>query len=96
MGLRLSAKACFDVRESVAFWDRMNIVSQYEGDIAAEVPEFLSTHPTHESRAKQLEVEIPQVQCVLGLLLHGFARVLVIYQFSLRLFGHNFTELTIF
>ncbi|GAV03658.1 hypothetical protein RvY_14052 [Ramazzottius varieornatus] len=60
VGLRLSAKACFDVRESTAFWERMNIVSQYEGDISAQVPEFLSTHPTHESRAKQLEVEVPE------------------------------------
>jgi metalloendopeptidase OMA1, mitochondrial len=62
VGLQLSAKACFDVRESVSFWQRMNLVSEYEGDVTAQVPEFLSTHPTHESRAQQLEKSIPEVR----------------------------------
>ncbi|OQV16322.1 Metalloendopeptidase OMA1, mitochondrial [Hypsibius exemplaris] len=60
VGLRLSAKACFDVRESVSFWQRMNIVSHFEGDVAAQVPEFLSTHPTHETRAQKLEESVPK------------------------------------
>lgn len=49
VGLMFAAKACFDVRYSPVFWRRM-------GHVNPEVlPEFLSTHPTNESRAQELE-----------------------------------------
>lgn len=84
VGLMLSAKACFDVRESVAFWQRMNIVSEYEGDIAAQVPEFLSTHPTHESRSRQLELSVPKVRGKLICLTAPFELDCVLQALELR------------
>lgn len=53
VGLVLAAKACFDVRYSSAFWRRMHESEE------VELPEFLSTHPTNEHRASDLEALIP-------------------------------------
>lgn len=64
VGLELAAKACFDVRETSAFWDKMSFVEQIEGvKISPErvqVPstpsnEFLLTHPSHETRSQYLD-----------------------------------------
>ncbi|GFU08980.1 metalloendopeptidase OMA1, mitochondrial [Trichonephila clavipes] len=52
VGLQLAAKACFDVRESSAFWSKMAYLSKKFGS-GPEV-EFLSTHPSHESRSEYL------------------------------------------
>ncbi|GFR00192.1 metalloendopeptidase OMA1, mitochondrial [Trichonephila clavata] len=52
VGLQLAAKACFDVRESSAFWSKMAYLSKKFGN-GPEV-EFLSTHPSHESRSEYL------------------------------------------
>ncbi|GFY59798.1 metalloendopeptidase OMA1, mitochondrial [Trichonephila inaurata madagascariensis] len=52
VGLQLAAKACFDVRESSAFWSKMAYLSKKFGS-EPEV-EFLSTHPSHESRSEYL------------------------------------------
>ncbi|XP_055345438.1 metalloendopeptidase OMA1, mitochondrial-like isoform X2 [Paramacrobiotus metropolitanus] len=60
VGLMLSAKACFDVRESVAFWERMQLVGEFEGDVAAQMPEFLSTHPSNSTRAQTLNASLPR------------------------------------
>ena len=48
-------KACFDVRYSSVFWKRMNEADQ------VQLPEFLSTHPASEKRAKDLEDLMPIV-----------------------------------
>ena len=47
VGLELMAKAGFDPRESVTFWENMN-------QSGAQSPEFLSTHPSDENRIKEL------------------------------------------
>jgi predicted Zn-dependent protease len=49
IGQTLMAKAGFDPRASVALWQNMAKVG---GDAP---PEFLSTHPTHETRIDQLQ-----------------------------------------
>lgn len=49
IGLELMAKAGFDPRESIQLWMNM---SQAGG---ARPPEWLSTHPSHESRIEELE-----------------------------------------
>jgi hypothetical protein len=62
VGLELAAKACFDVRETSAFWHKMSIIESTEGiqfssdDIKIPVKtEFLSTHPSHETRYHYLD-----------------------------------------
>jgi len=59
-------KACYDVRESSAFWQKLALHSQLAGEndvSSAEAPQWLSTHPDHESRAKKLDGMIPAVSC---------------------------------
>jgi predicted Zn-dependent protease len=51
IGLTLMAKAGYDPREAPKFWQRMQERSKGQG----EVPQFLSTHPSHETRIKDLE-----------------------------------------
>lgn len=53
LGLQLMAKAGFDPRQSVDLW--RNMVEQGEGS----PPEFLSTHPSGESRIKALQARMP-------------------------------------
>ena len=62
VGLQLAAKACFDVRETSAFWHKMAIIEKTEGiqfqsdDIKIPMNiEFLSTHPSHKSRYLYLD-----------------------------------------
>ncbi|XP_033101519.1 metalloendopeptidase OMA1, mitochondrial-like [Anneissia japonica] len=57
VGLELAANSCFDVRESQVFWELMADASQRNDEVQME---WLSTHPTHEHRAKHLEELIPK------------------------------------
>lgn len=54
MGLLLMAAAGYDPQETVKFWERMQ---RYSG--GGKTPEFLSTHPSHETRINQLRDWIP-------------------------------------
>ncbi|WP_447972615.1 M48 family metallopeptidase [Nitrospira sp. Kam-Ns4a] len=49
IGLLLAAAAGYDPREAVRVWERMEQLSK------GQPPEFLSTHPSHGTRIKQLE-----------------------------------------
>jgi predicted Zn-dependent protease len=53
MGLDLMARAGFDPRASVALWQNMSRAG------GSAPPEFLSTHPSHESRIRELNERIP-------------------------------------
>ena len=53
IGLVLMAKAGYDPRQAVPFWQRMNEKG------GSRPPEFLSTHPAPETRIKDIEAEIP-------------------------------------
>lgn len=55
IGLLLAAMAGYDPREAVALWQRME---QTAG--GGQPPEFLSTHPSHETRIKQLQEWMPE------------------------------------
>lgn len=57
LGLMLAAAACFDPRESVPLWERMD---QNSGGGAP--PEFASTHPSAGSRIQQLQALMPKAQ----------------------------------
>lgn len=55
MGLMYMAKAGYDPRASVRFWQRMQ--EQYAGQ---EPPEFLSTHPSSDTRIADLRAWLPE------------------------------------
>lgn len=54
IGLILMAKAGYDPRQSIPFWQRMN---KKGGE---RPPEFLSTHPAPETRMRDLQTQIPE------------------------------------
>ena len=57
LGLMLAAAACFDPRESVPLWERMDRNSG-----GGAPPEFASTHPSAGSRIQQLQALMPKAQ----------------------------------
>ena len=64
IGLRLMAKAGYDPREAIAFWERMSgcprkLIGKLCFRSGAAVPEFLSTHPSDVTRINQIEAWIP-------------------------------------
>lgn len=54
IGLHYMARAGFDPRASIEFWQRMGQMAQ-----GAAPPEFASTHPSHETRIESLQAEMP-------------------------------------
>ena len=61
IGLRLMAKAGYDPREALNFWERMSgcprkMIGKLCFRSGQAIPEFLSTHPSDETRIKNLEV----------------------------------------
>lgn len=53
-------QACFDVRQSPKVWKRLAAQQQLEGNPDVE---WLSTHPSHATRANNLESLLPEVRC---------------------------------
>ena len=65
IGLQLMAKAGYDPREAVPFWERMSgcprkMIGKFCFRSQNAVPEFLSTHPSDITRIDQIEAWIPQ------------------------------------
>jgi predicted Zn-dependent protease len=54
VGLMMAAGACFDPREAIGLWQRMGAAG------GARPPEFASTHPSGETRIRQLEAWMPE------------------------------------
>jgi len=54
LGLILMAKAGYDPRKALAFWERMSQESRKK-----HIPEFLSTHPTDEKRIEAIKKLLP-------------------------------------
>ncbi|XP_025924807.1 metalloendopeptidase OMA1, mitochondrial isoform X3 [Apteryx rowi] len=63
VGLQFAAKACVDVRASSVFWQQMELAETIQGQ--PKLPEWLSTHPSHENRAEHLDRLIPEEHCFL-------------------------------
>jgi predicted Zn-dependent protease len=53
-GLIYAAMAGYDPREAIPFWERMSAAS------GANPPEFLSTHPSDETRIRKLRQFMPE------------------------------------
>lgn len=53
LGLILAARAGYDPRAAVKVWQRMGLIAPHT------TPEFLSTHPSHETRIANLEARMP-------------------------------------
>lgn len=58
LGLDLMAKAGFDPRESVKLWVNM------EKNGGQQPPEWMSTHPSHDTRISDLEKRIPSAMAL--------------------------------
>ncbi|MFO0701669.1 MAG: M48 family metallopeptidase [Nitrospira sp.] len=59
IGILLAADAGYDPRESVALWERMGQMSGGGGP-----SEFLSTHPSHDTRIEQLKEWMPEAMAI--------------------------------
>ncbi|KAL5604912.1 uncharacterized protein BROUX77_005098 [Berkeleyomyces rouxiae] len=59
IGLMIMAEGCYDPREAVEFWKRMDYISKRTHQ---DVPEWASTHPSaqNESRIKKIQEWLPQ------------------------------------
>ena len=56
LGLILMAIAGYDPYEAVSFWERMNALG------GAGIPQWLSTHPSHEHRVRNLRRTVPEAR----------------------------------
>jgi len=55
VGIELAARAGFDPRAAVSLWKKMAAVG------SGQPPQFLSTHPGHTERIRQIEANLPRV-----------------------------------
>jgi len=55
VGVELAARAGFDPRAAVSLWMKMASAS------SGQPPQFLSTHPGHAERIRQIEANLPRV-----------------------------------
>ncbi len=56
IGLIYMAKAGYDPRAAIAFWNRMEEATKNK----PSPPEFLATHPSYETRIKNLQRLLPE------------------------------------
>src|SRR6185436_13751013 len=64
VGLELSARAGHDPRAAVSVWQKMSRLAQAGSKKPSgngQPPQFLSTHPSHESRIREIEANLPKV-----------------------------------
>ncbi|KAF7559557.1 hypothetical protein G7046_g4590 [Stylonectria norvegica] len=57
IGLMMMAEACYDPRQAVGFWERMEHIQRTGGQ---ETPEMLSTHPSNETRISKINEWMPK------------------------------------
>ena len=63
VGMELAARAGYDPRAAAVVWHKMAKLGQ-DGKPGAgrnQPPQFLSTHPSHETRIKEIEANLPKV-----------------------------------
>jgi len=59
VGMELAARSGHDPRAAVTVWQKMSKLAQSTGK--GQPPQFLSTHPSHESRIRDIEANLPRV-----------------------------------
>jgi predicted Zn-dependent protease len=59
VGMELAARAGHDPRAALAVWHKMQKYAQAAG--RGQPPQFLSTHPSHATRIKEIEAALPKV-----------------------------------
>lgn len=59
VGLELSARAGHDPRAAIAVWQKMSRFAQAAA--RGQPPQFLSTHPSNETRIREIEANLPKV-----------------------------------
>jgi predicted Zn-dependent protease len=64
VGMELAARAGHDPRAAVTVWQKMSKLAQTSGN--GQPPQFLSTHPSHESRIREIEANLPRVLPLYG------------------------------
>ena len=57
LGLIFMSMAGYDPDEAIPFWQRMSVMNT-----GSKMPEFLSTHPSDETRIKKLSALIPEIK----------------------------------
>ena len=57
IGLELAARAGYNPKAAISVWQKMNQITQGKGS-----PEFLSTHPSGDTRIEQLSQLMPAVE----------------------------------
>eukprot|EP00842_Homolaphlyctis_polyrhiza_P000043 jgi/Hompol1/1039/HPOL_004097-RA len=57
IGLQLMSKACFSPEAAATMWQRMSVVEQ-----GSQPPQFLSTHPSHQSRITKIREWMPEAK----------------------------------
>jgi len=59
VGIELAARAGYDPRAAVSVWQKMQRLGAQTG--RGQPPQFISTHPSHESRIREIEANLPKV-----------------------------------
>lgn len=58
IGLRLMSKACYDPKASLEMFARLGQIEAKASRRGIRAPEFFNTHPSSESRVKDLEARL--------------------------------------
>jgi len=66
VGMELAARAGYDPRAAVVVWQKMQKLGQASagdkgGGGRGQPPQFLSTHPSHETRIRDMQAAMPKV-----------------------------------
>ncbi|OAV99126.1 hypothetical protein PTTG_09176 [Puccinia triticina 1-1 BBBD Race 1] len=64
IGLNIMASACYDPREAIGVWKRMDEHDR-SSRTARKATEFLQTHPTHDRRIEKITSWLPEAQSYL-------------------------------
>ena len=59
VGMELAARAGYDPRAAANVWRKMSQLGAQSGN--AQPPQFLSTHPAHATRIREIEANLPKV-----------------------------------
>ena len=60
VGMELAARAGYDPRAAVSVWQKMQKLGQAQAG-RGQPPQFLSTHPSHEARIRDMQAAMPKV-----------------------------------